>query len=130
MFFVYLKDMKTIISRNKLRKRRHKRVRGKVTGTAEKPRLSVFFSLRFVYAQLINDEKSQILVQANSKETTKKKGEKTKSTRVIAAEIGKLIAERSMKIGIKEVVFDRGGYSYHGKVKALAEAARAAGLKF
>lgn len=122
--------MKKIISRNKLRKRRHRRVRGKVFGTAKKPRLNVFISLRFIYAQAINDENNQVLAQANSKELPQKVGAKIKSAVPQATEIGNMIAERLTKLGIAEVVFDRGGYAYHGRVKALADAAREAGLKF
>lgn len=119
----------TISSRNQLRKHRHKRVRGKISGTAKKPRLNVFYSLRYVYAQVIDDENNQVLAQANSKELPVK-DVKGKGAVDQASEIGKMIAERSVKKGITEVVFDRGGYAYHGKVKSLADAARAAGLKF
>lgn len=122
--------MQKIISRNKLRKRRHKRVRGKVFGNAKKPRLNVFYSLRYVYAQVVDDDNNQVIAQANSKELAKKPASKGKGAVNQASEIGKLVAERSLKKGIKEVVFDRSGYNYHGKVKALADAARAAGLKF
>jgi large subunit ribosomal protein L18 len=118
------------VSRNRLRKRRHKRVRGKVSGSAEKPRLNVFYSLRYIYAQIVDDEKNQVIAQANSKELGTETASKLKGAVNQASEIGKLVAERSIKKGIKEVVFDRSGYAYHGKVKALADAARAAGLKF
>lgn len=114
---------KKIISRNELRKKRHARVRGKVKGSSEKPRLNVFRSLRFLYAQVINDEENKILVAVDSR----KLGKDKKSG---PEEIGKLIAEKCVKKGIKEVIFDRGGYKYHGRVKALADAARKAGLKF
>lgn len=130
MFLFSLMIMKKTISRNKLRKRRHKRVRGKVFGTAKKPRLNVFISLRFVYVQAINDENNQVLAQANSKELPQKTGAKSKSAVDQASEVGKIVAERLVKNGVEEVVFDRGGYAYHGKVKAVAEAARSAGLKF
>jgi large subunit ribosomal protein L18 len=122
--------MQTIIARNKLRKRRHKRVRGKVFGNAKKPRLSIFFSLRYVYAQIIDDDKNQVIAEANSKDLVKKSASKEKGKTVQAAEIGKLVAERAIGKGIKKVVFDRSGYAYHGKVKTLADAARKAGLKF
>lgn len=118
------------ISRNQLRKRRHRRVRGKVFGTAKKPRLNVFVSLRFIYVQAVDDENNKVLTQANSKEFAKKTGSKNEDTVEKAARVGKTIAERLTKTGIKEAVFDRGGYAYHGRVRALADAAREAGLKF
>ena len=117
------------ISRNDLRKKRHSRVRGKVKGTAGKPRLNVFRSLRFMYAQVINDEENKVIATADSRKLVDKKGaDKEKGS--IPEELGKLIAEKCIKKGVSEVVFDRGGYKYHGNVKALADAARKAGLKF
>jgi len=118
------------ISRNKLRKIRHKRVRGKVQGTAKKPRLNVFRSLRYIYAQVINDEENKVIVEANNREISRGKAAKTSLTTVTAEEVGKLIAKRSLDKGISEVVYDRGGYKYHGQVQSLAEAARKAGLQF
>ena len=109
------------------RTRRHIRVRTKISGTAERPRLCVFRSNSNIYAQIIDDVKGVTLVQAS----TLDKEVKTKQANIEAAtEVGKLIAARAIKAGIKTVVFDRGGYIYHGKVKALAEAAREAGLEF
>lgn len=91
-----------------------------------RPRLSVFRSDKNIYAQIIDDVKGVTVVAASSLETAKKQGSDAAS----ATEVGKLVAERALKSGIKDVVFDRGGYIYHGRVKALAEAARAAGLNF
>jgi large subunit ribosomal protein L18 len=107
------------------RKRRHIRVRSKVSGTASKPRLNVFRSLSNIYVQLIDDSIGKTLVSASSSEV-KIKGNKTES----AQEVGKLVAEKAKSLGINQVVFDRAGYKYHGRIKSLADAARAAGLKF
>lgn len=104
------------------RNRRHKRVRAKIFGTARRPRLCVFKSNQHIYAQLIDDEKGKTLVAASDLEI-KKSAEKTK-------ELGKLIAEKAKVKKIEKVVFDRGGYKYHGRVKALAEGAREGGLNF
>jgi len=115
------------IEKNEIRQRIHKRIRHKLRGTAERPRLAVFRSVAHIYAQLIDDTQSQTLVSASSIE----KGTRTNGGNVAAAKvIGKAIAERAKEKGIKKVVFDRGGYLYHGRVKALADAARAAGLEF
>ena len=115
--------------RNVIRKRVHARIRSKVTGTAERPRLNVFRSLNHIYTQLIDDASGQTIVAAS---TLKTKGEESKTGGNVAAatEVGRLIAERAKEKGISRVVFDRGGYLYHGRIKALAEAARAAGLSF
>ena len=114
-------------AKNVSRVRRHERVRAKISGTAECPRLNVFRSNKGIYAQVIDDVAGKTLVAAS----TLDKEIKTKASNVEAAtEVGKLIAERAIKAGIKNVDFDRGGYIYHGKVKALAEAAREAGLEF
>src|SRR3989338_7282840 len=107
------------------RKLRHNRVRAKVVGTMDRQRLNVFRSLNHIYVQLINDEEGKTLAAASSKEV-KAKGNKT----TIAAEVGKLLAKKAVEAGFKKVQFDRGGYQYHGRVKELAEAARAAGLEF
>lgn len=113
--------------RNDLRIRRHMRVRAKISGTTECPRLCVFRSNKGIYAQIIDDTAGKTLAQAS----TLDKEIKTKASNIEAAkEVGELIAKRAKKAGIEDVVFDRGGYIYHGKVKALAEAAREAGLKF
>ena len=107
------------------RKRRHNRVRSKISGTAHRPRFNVFRSLSSIYVQLIDDTIGKTLVSASSAEL-KSQGKKTET----AAEVGKLVAQKAADKGIRQVVFDRGGYKYHGRVKNLAEAARAAGLKF
>ncbi len=109
------------------RQRRHRRVRGKVTGTAERPRLVVTRSNRGIVAQLVDDMEGRTLASATWLQLKKSlKGDK----KAQAAEVGKLLAESAKKAEIKTVVFDRGGYLYHGRVKALAEAAREGGLKF
>ncbi|MCX7832094.1 MAG: 50S ribosomal protein L18 [Actinobacteria bacterium] len=109
---------------------RHKRVRKKVFGTSERPRLCVFKSNKYIYAQIIDDEKSITICSASSLE--KELREKLSSTKdkVAAREVGALVAKRAIDKGIKKVVFDRGGYKYHGRVKELADAAREAGLEF
>lgn len=116
--------------RRKLRLVRHKRIRKKLAGTTERPRLAVFRSEKHIYAQIIDDTKGVTLVAASTVEKAMK--EKLKKTWNVEAakEVGKLIAERALAKGIKEVVFDRGGFKYHGRVKALADSAREAGLKF
>ncbi len=115
-------------SKNAKRQKRHLRIRRNISGTAEKPRLNVFRSNKQVYAQLIDDINGVTLAQASSCE---KALNITNGGNVEAAKVvGKLIAERTLKANIKSVVFDRGGYLYHGRVKALAEAAREAGLEF
>jgi large subunit ribosomal protein L18 len=116
------------ISRNKLRIRRKRRVRAKIFGTAKRPRLSVFRSLKNIYVQVIDDSKCKTLAAANLKEISAKA--KKASNLEKAKELGKLITQKCAKLKISEVVFDRGGYKYHGKLKALAEGAREEGLKF
>jgi large subunit ribosomal protein L18 len=106
-------------------KRREKRVRAKARGTAERPRLSVFRSNRYIYAQLVDDTEGRTLVSMSSKTL---KNSKTKVEQ--AKEVGKRLAKDALKKGIKKVVFDRGRYKYHGRVKALADGARAEGLEF
>lgn len=115
------------INRKEIRQRVHIRVRKKVRGTAERPRLSVFFSNKNVYAQVINDDTSRTICAASTKE---KVGGGGKANVVSATKIGELIAERAQQASVTTVVFDRGGIRYHGKVKALADAAREKGLKF
>ena len=111
--------------RNGARMRRHGRVRGKVRGTAERPRLAVFRSLAHTYAQLIDDSTGRTLAAASTVDL------KTGKNDLGAAEaVGKEIASRAAKAGVSKVVFDRGGYIYHGRVKALADAAREGGLEF
>jgi large subunit ribosomal protein L18 len=121
--------MLTISSKNSNRRHVHHRIRKKIQGTAERPRLNVYRSLNQVYVQLIDDLEGNTLVSANSAEGAK--GEKKNGGTVAAAKaVGKVIADRAKAKGISEVVFDRGGYIYHGRVKAVADAAREAGLKF
>ena len=120
-------------SKNVTRGRVHSRIRKKIIGTAERPRLNVYRSVSHIYVQVIDDTKGATLVSATSIEKGKGvKGEKrpTGGNVASAKEIGKLIAERAKDKGIKKVVFDRGGYLYHGRIKALADAAREAGLEF
>ena len=113
-------------SRNDLRKKRHARVRNKVSGTAECPRLNVFRSNTQIFAQIIDDVKGTTLVSSSSVELKIKNGGNAEGAKLV----GKDIAEKAKKLKIKNVVFDRGGYLYHGRVQALAEAARENGLEF
>ncbi|MCD5396533.1 MAG: 50S ribosomal protein L18 [Candidatus Pacebacteria bacterium] len=114
------------------RKRRHRRVRAKVFGTKDRPRLCVFRSNKHIYAQLIDDKTGHTLAATSDLKLPKNVELKKEMTRkvAIAYEVGKLMAKIAKEKGIKEVVFDRGGYKYHGRVKALAEGAREGGLKF
>jgi large subunit ribosomal protein L18 len=118
------------LSRDAHRRRVHERVRTKVTGTTERPRLSVYRSLDHIYAQVIDDHSGKTLVSASSVDTDTKKNLKGGGNVAAAKVIGKAIAERAKAAGVTKVVFDRGGYKYHGRVKALADAAREAGLQF
>ena len=115
--------------RNEIRQRVHTRIREKMSGTAERPRLNVYRSLNHIYTQLIDDATGKTLASAS---TVQKKGEEKKAGGNVEAAkaVGKLIAERAQAAGVKKVVFDRGGYLYHGRIKALADAAREAGLEF
>ena len=110
--------------------RRHKKVRARVSGTIDVPRLCVFRSNQHIYAQVIDDEKGITIVSAQEKEIKKPDAGDRKGKTAIAYGIGKLVAEKALEKKIKKIVFDRGGYKYHGRVKALAEGAREAGLKF
>jgi large subunit ribosomal protein L18 len=110
--------------RNAIRQRIHARIRAKLAGTAERPRLNVYRSLNNIYAQVIDDQKGETLVSASTIKS------KTGGNVAAAKEIGKAVAELAVAKGIKKVVFDRGGYLYHGRIKALADAAREAGLEF
>ena len=115
------------LTKPEARARRHRRVRGKVSGTAERPRLVVFRSNRGIEAQLVNDLEGRTLAAASWLHLKKSfKGSKTEQ----ATEVGKLLAANAKKAGVERVVFDRAGYLYHGRVKALAEAAREGGLQF
>lgn len=121
--------MLTKTSKNQTRSRVHDRIRKKLLGTSERPRLNVYRSLNHIYVQIIDDHKGATLVAASSAEG--KKGERRTGGNVASAkDIGKRIAELAKQKGITKVVFDRGGYIYHGRVKALADAAREAGLQF
>jgi large subunit ribosomal protein L18 len=121
--------MLTRISKNTNRRYVHDRIRKKIMGTSDRPRLNVYRSLNHIYVQVIDDLNGSTLVAANSAEG--KKGEKRTGGNVASAKaVGKAIAERAKAKGITKVVFDRGGYIYHGRVKALADAAREAGLQF
>ncbi len=115
------------ISKNEIRERIHTRIRRKVRGTTERPRLAIFRSVAHIYAQVIDDAKSVTIAAASS---TEKNSGSTGGNIAAAKEIGKRVAERAKEKGITQVVFDRGGYLYHGRVKALADAAREAGLEF
>jgi large subunit ribosomal protein L18 len=117
-------------SRNVARKRRHQRVRKKVIGTAERPRLNVYRSLKDIYVQIIDDGEGRTLVSASSLEIGLKNEMKGKTKTEQARLVGEKIAERAKAKGIQQVVFDRGGYKYIGRVQALAEGARESGLEF
>ena len=117
-------------SRTVVREQKHRRLRNRFSGTAERPRLAVFRSNNHMYAQIIDDTVGKTLVSASTNEPEAKKAlEKTNNVEA-AAYVGKVIAERAIEKGIKEVVYDRGGFIYQGKVQALADAAREAGLEF
>jgi large subunit ribosomal protein L18 len=118
--------MITQTKRNAIRQRIHARIREKLAGTAERPRLNVYRSLNHIYAQVIDDQKGETLVSASTVQLKVKNGGNVAA----AKEIGKSVAEKAAAKGIKQVVFDRGGYLYHGRVKALADGAREAGLEF
>lgn len=117
------------------RQRRHLRVRAKLSGTAASPRLSVFRSLNHIYAQVIDDAQGHTLVSASTldaevKDAAAKNKKKSENKTATAQLVGSLVAKRALSQGIKQVAFDRGGFKYHGRVKALADAARESGLKF
>jgi large subunit ribosomal protein L18 len=118
------------LSKDLHRQRVHERVRNRVEGTPERPRLAVFRSLGHIYAQVIDDRSGKTLVSASSIDGESKKNLKGGGNIAAAKVIGKTVAERAKAAGVSKVVFDRGGYKYHGRVKALADAAREAGLQF
>lgn len=118
------------IDKNKSRQKRHMRLRNKIQGTPERPRLNVFRSSKHIYAQIIDDATGKTIVSASTVEKSVKADLESTSNIDAAKRIGQLAAERALENGVSEVVFDRGGFIYHGRVKALAEAAREAGLKF
>ncbi len=115
-------------SSNKLRQKRHMRLRSRISGTQQRPRLCVFRSLNHIYAQVIDDSKGQTLVAASSLD--KELGLEYGGNKDAAREVGKAVAKKATEKGIKAVVFDRGGYIYHGRVAALADGAREGGLEF
>jgi len=115
---------------NKKRQVRHRRLRKKVAGTPERPRLAVYFSGRHVTAQVIDDSVGKTIASVHTTESELRSGKKRGANIETATKVGKLIAERGASKKVKQVVFDRGGNKYHGKVKALAEAAREGGLEF
>jgi len=117
-------------SPRKARLRRHRRVRARVSGTPQRPRLSVFRSLSHLYVQLIDDVAGRTLVAASTLDEEIRRKESPGNKSAMSKMVGELLARRARDKGIKEIVFDRGGYLYHGRVKALAEAARAGGLEF
>jgi large subunit ribosomal protein L18 len=116
--------------KNKLRKKKHLRIRNKISGTTERPRLNVYRSNKNIYAQIIDDVNRITLVSASTVEAALKNDVKYGGNKEAAKEVGKLLAQRAVEKGVKLVVFDRGGYIYHGRVKELADAAREAGLEF
>jgi len=118
------------LSRDQHRIKVHTRLRMRVNGTPDRPRLAVYRSLDHIYAQVIDDRSGKTLVSASSVDTESKKSVKGGGNIAAAKIIGKLVAERAKAAGVNKVVFDRGGYKYHGRVKALADAAREAGLQF
>jgi len=117
-------------NRNEERKKRHRRVRQKVYGTPERPRLNVFRSNKHIYAQVINDEDGRTIVAASTLDKELKDKLTSTANKEAARLVGQLVGKRALEKGIDKVVFDRGGYLYHGKVKELAEGAREAGLEF
>jgi large subunit ribosomal protein L18 len=122
--------MATKLNTNQARKKRHARVRSKISGTADRPRLCVFRSLNHIYVQIIDDVSGCTLVAASSKDADVASKTEGKKKKEIAELVGNLVAQRAASNGIKTVVFDRGGYRYHGRIQTLADAARKAGLEF
>lgn len=122
--------MKRVELKREARLKRHLRVRKKVKGTQERPRLSLFKSARHIYAQVIDDEAGRTLVAASSLSLQMLQGGKVGDKKERAKAVGKMVAEAAMKADVRKVVLDRGGYRYHGRVKALADSAREAGLEF
>lgn len=122
--------MSTLTLKINRRERRKDRIRGKVYGTAQRPRLTVFRSLKNIYAQLIDDVSGTTIVSASSRGKDLRTGLKYGGNKNAAIQVGKAIGEKAIAKGIKEIAFDRNGYRYHGRLKALADAAREAGLKF
>ncbi len=125
-----IEEDKVSKGRQEGRQRRHERIRRKVTGTEERLRLSVYRSLNHIYAQVVDDTKGRTILSASSLESQIKDLQQHKGNSKTAKEVGILIAKKAQEKGIKKVVFDRSGYLYHGRIKALADAAREAGLEF
>ena len=119
-----------VVSKNATRERVHRRIRRRVKGRTEVPRLNVYRSLSHIYANVIDDTRGQTVVSASTVDKEVRKTMKSGGNVAAARAVGKIVAERAKQAGVTRVVFDRGGYTYHGRVKALAEAAREAGLKF
>jgi large subunit ribosomal protein L18 len=122
--------MLQLVSRNRARRRIHVRIRSRVRGRAQAPRLNVFRSLKHIYAQVVDDGRAHTLVAASTRDKEVRKTLKTGGNIAAAKIVGQVLAKRALAAGISCVVFDRGGYAYHGRVRALAEGARGAGLKF
>ena len=118
------------VDKNSVRKKRHDRTRRHILGTAERPRLNVYRSLNHIYAQVIDDEVGRTLAAASTLDAEVKAQLEGKNKKEAANLVGEIVARRALDKGVKEVVFDRGGNLYHGRIKALADGARAAGLKF
>ena len=117
-------------SRAKVRVKKHRRLRGHIAGTAQKPRLSVYRSNKHIYAQIIDDDLGHTLVSASTLQADVKSGLENTDDVAAASKLGEVIGKKAVDAGISEVVFDRGGFLYHGKIQALADAAREAGLVF
>ncbi len=122
--------MLQIVSKDVARRRIHLRIRTRVSGRAEAPRLNVFRSLNHIYAQVVDDASGHTLLSASTRDKDVRKTVKSGGNVAAAKAVGQVIAQRAVAAGISGVVFDRGGYAYHGRIKALADAAREAGLKF
>lgn len=122
--------MARVVQRKTGRQRRHRRVRKHVSGTGERPRLCVFRSLRYVYAQVVDDDEGRTVAAADSRDPEVISNGASRRTAEAAKAVGRALAERAKAAGVERVVFDRGGYRYHGRVKAVAEGAREAGLEF
>lgn len=122
--------MLTEVSKDAARKRIHRRIRSRVRGRGQMPRVNVFRSLQHIYAQVVDDARGHTLVAASTRDQQVRETLKSGGNVAAAKAVGKVLAERAQAAGITRVVFDRGGYAYHGRVKALAEALREAGLKF
>ncbi|MCL4267557.1 MAG: 50S ribosomal protein L18 [Anaerolineae bacterium] len=118
------------IKSREARMRRHRRIRAKLSGTAERPRLNVFRSLEHIYVQVIDDHSGHTIVSASTVDKNLRTELEGKTKREQATLVGKVVAERAQAAGVKQVVFDRGGYLYHGRIRALADGAREGGLEF